>query len=316
VLVLRAAEDRLFESSSPGPLVTVTIPRGAGSGQIGQVLQRAHVVSSAATFQLRAQGETADFLPGIYRLHEHESWSALFNALETGPPARPTKKLVIPEGFDIRDIAARVARVGLTATAYEQAVKAASPPDGFLQAGEQPSSLEGFLFPATYDVPQPATADELVGDQLAAFKQNAARIDLRYARSRRLTAYDVLKIASMIEREAGAPQDRARIAAVIYNRLKRRMPLGIDATIQYAVGAWRPLTAADLRIDSPYNTRTHRGLPPTPIANPGLAAWRAAAKPAKVDFLYYLAIPRDKQHRSAFFATAAAFEAYKRAHPQ
>jgi uncharacterized YceG family protein len=313
--VLRAAENRLFESSSPGPLVTVTIPRGAGSGQIGQVLERAHVVSSAATFQLRAQGETADFLPGIYRLHEHESWSALFNALETGPPARPTKKLVIPEGFDIRDIAARVARVGLTASAYEQAVKAASPPDGFLQAGEQPSSLEGFLFPATYDVPQPATADELVGDQLAAFKQNAARIDLRYARSRKLTAYDVLKIASMVEREAGAPQDRAKIAAVIYNRLKRHMPLGLDSTLEYALGAWRAPTASQLRLDSPYNTRVRRGLPPTPIANPGLAAWRAAASPAKVDYLFFVAIPNDPKHRTAFFRTFAQAKAYTRAHP-
>jgi uncharacterized YceG family protein len=316
VLALRTAADRLFSTSSPGPLVTVTIPRGAGTGDIGQVLERAGVVSSAAAFQLRAQGESADFLPGIYRLHRHESWNALFAALESGPPARPTKKLVIPEGFAIRDIAARVSRVGLSASAYEGAVKEVSPPDGFLQAGEQPSSLEGFLFPATYDVPQPGTADELVQDQLAAFKQNATRIDLRYARSRNLTAYDVVKIASMIEREAGAPQDRARISAVIYNRLRRHMPLGIDATIQYAVGSWRPLTAADLRIASPYNSRTHRGLPPTPISNPGLAAWRAAARPAKVDYLYYLAIPHDPRHRSVFFSTAAAFEAYKKAHPQ
>ncbi len=110
----------------------------------------------------------------------------------------------------------------------------------------------------------------------------------------------MLIIASMIEREAAYPADRAKIAAVIYNRLHADMPLGIDATIQYSVGSWRVLTARDLRIKGGYNTRTHRGLPPTPICNPGLASLKAAAHPANVKYLYYVAIPGDPKRRHHF----------------
>ena len=119
----------------------------------------------------------------------------------------------------------------------------------------------------------------------------------------------------MIEREAAYPADRAKIAAVIYNRLHARMPLGIDATIQYSVGSWRVLTARDLRIKGGYNTRTHRGLPPTPICNPGLASLKAAAHPAKVKYLYYVAIPGDPKRRHHFSKTYADFQHFQETHP-
>ena len=253
--------------------------------------------------------------PGTYVLRVHDGYNRAIAALEAGPPPRPTKKLVIPEGLAARDIAALTPKVGLSGADYEAAVKRAKPPDGFLKAGEKAPTLEGFLFPATYDVQQPPTGDELVAQQLEAFTENFDQVDMTKAAKKNLTPYDVLKIASMIEREAVYPPDRRKIAAVIYNRLKAKMPLGIDATIQYAAGSWEPLTASDLKLDSPFNSRKVKGLPPTPIAAPGLASLKAAADPANVDYLYYVAIPGDPQHKHFFTKSFAEFLQYQKDHP-
>jgi UPF0755 protein len=180
-------------------------------------------------------------------------------------------------------------------------------------------SLEGFLFPATYELPQHAPVEKLVAQQLQAFKQALATVDLRYAKRKNLTPYDVLTIASMVEREALVPKDRALIAAVIYNRLHKRIQLGIDATIRYALNDWtRPLRVSELHIDSPYNTRDRLGLPPTPIGNPGLASIRAAAHPAHVSYLYYVVKPcGDGAHNfsstyAKFLRDQAAYDAARR----
>ncbi len=234
---------------------------------------------------------------------------------ETAAAAAPVVKLTIPEGFAIRDIAPAVKKVGINPAAYRRAVARARPPKGFLVKGERAPTMEGFLFPATYELPRPPTAGGLVTRQLDAFKEQFAAIDLRYARSKQLSRYDVLKIASLIEREAAAEADRPKIAAVIYNRLAAGMPLGIDATTQYEVGAWREPTGPELRADTPYNTRLRTGLPPTPIANPGAASLRAAAKPARADFLYYVAIPGDAKRRHFFTASFDEFTAYQQANP-
>ena len=144
--------------------------------------------------------------------------------------------------------------------------------------------------------------------QLAAFRDNFAGVDLRRARRKNLTAYDVLIIASMVEREARLPRERPLIAAVIYNRLKDGIPLGIDATIRYATNNWTtPLRDSELKRDSPYNTRNRAGLPPTPIGNPGLAAIRAAARPANVGYRYYVVQP-GTCGKHAFSATFAQFQ--------
>ena len=234
---------------------------------------------------------------------------------ETTPAAAPVVKLTIPEGFAIRDIAPAVRKVGINPAAYRRAVAKARPPRGFLAKGEKASTMEGFLFPATYELPKPATAGDLVTRQVAAFRDQFAALDLRYARSKQLTRYDVLKIASLIEREAAADVDRPKIAAVIYNRLAQGMTLGIDATTQYEIGAWREPTAPELRADTPYNTRLRPGLPPTPIANPGAKSLRAATKPARTDVLYYVAIPGDKQRRHFFTDSFDEFTAYQQANP-
>ena len=146
------------------------------------------------------------------------------------------------------------------------------------------------MFPATYTIRLHESARTLVAQQEAAFEQEFSNVDMSYAKSKNLTNYDVLTIASMIEREARVPKDRALIAAVIYNRLHLGMTLGIDATLLYEYGSWtHQLTLSELAANTPYNTRVRHGLPPTPICNPGLASLEAAAHPAHVDYLYYVA---------------------------
>jgi UPF0755 protein len=225
------------------------------------------------------------------------------------PPAPPRLRVIFPEGFTVREMADRVAEVReiaiarrgvtprLTRAGYLAATRAALPPPAF-RPDWPGGSLEGFLFPATYDFTQRTSARALIADQLAAFRHNWETLDLRYARSKNLTPYDILIIASMIEKETVAPGERRLVAAVIYNRLRARMPLGIDATVRY--GLDRPgtesLRKSDLASDSPYNTRRFPGLPPTPIANPGLASLRAAANPARVPYLYFVRKPGKVHH--------------------
>ncbi len=176
------------------------------------------------------------------------------------------------------------------------------------------TNLEGLLFPATYDFLSGTTSRALVQNQIKAFCAMWRKVDLTYARSKNLTPYDVLTIASMVEKETVAPAERRLVAAVIYNRLHARMPLGIDATLRYGLGIppTDSITRSDLASDTVYNTRKLLGLPPTPIANPGLASIQAAAHPAKVDYLYF-ARESDKVHHF-FTASSAAFDQYLATH--
>jgi uncharacterized YceG family protein len=226
----------------------------------------------------------------------------------TGPPPLKRLRIIFPEGFTVREMGNRVAAVRqiaierrnvvprLTRSAYLAAAHRAKPPAAFRKdwGGRR---LEGFLFPALYEFSQYTSGRDLVDDQLTAFGKRWGKVDFRYARSKNLTPYDVLIIASMVEEETVAPEERRLVAAVIYNRLKRRMPLGIDATIRYGLGrpGTQSLRKSDLASDSPYNTRRRLGLPPTPITNPGLASMKAAANPARVDYLYFVRKP-DKVH--------------------
>jgi UPF0755 protein len=232
-------------------------------------------------------------------------------------PALKRLRIIFPEGFTVREMADRVAAVReiavarrgvtprLTRTGYVQAIAAATPPRPFRKdwGGR---SLEGFLFPATYEFSQFTSSEKLVRDQLRAFQRRWRRVDLRYARSKTLTPYDVLIIASMVEKEAVAPRERPLVAAVIYNRLREGMVLGIDATIRYGrnVPGTESLKQSDIASEDPYNTRRRAGLPPTPIANPGLASIRAAARPAKVDYLFFVRKPDGVHH----FFTASQSE--------
>jgi UPF0755 protein len=218
----------------------------------------------------------------------------------------PVKKVTIPEGYDRRQTAALVKDAGISGD-YMKASESFKGFDPAKYGAQNPSSLEGFLFPATYELPRHPTVDDLIGRQLDAFKQYISQVNMSYAKSKNLTTYDVLIIASMIEREAVVDKDRNLIAAVIYNRLHDGMPLQIDATIRFAENNYtQPLTNSDLQINSPYNSYTNTGLPPTPIGNPGLASIEAAAKPANVNYLYYVAKPNGCGH--FFTASYSAFQ--------
>jgi uncharacterized YceG family protein len=220
------------------------------------------------------------------------------------PPPKPFR-IIFPEGFTRADMAHRVAVVAKIAE-QKSKKRVRLTPGGYLHwsqpravagFGRGRKSLEGFLFPATYDFLKATTSRQLVEDQLSAFGENWRKLNLRYARTKHLTNYDILIIASMVERETLAPSERPLVAAVIYNRLKAGMPLGIDATIRYGlhVPGTEPLHESQLQSDNPYNTRKFAGLPPTPIGNPGLASLQAAAHPANVDYLYFVRKP-DKVH--------------------
>jgi uncharacterized YceG family protein len=164
------------------------------------------------------------------------------------------------------------------------------------------------MFPATYTLVEGAPIGNLVQKQLGAFKQNFGGVDLSYARRKNLSRYDVLIIASLVEREAQLDRERPLIASVIYNRLHEGMPLGIDATIRYQTGNWqRPILQSQLDRDTPYNSRLRRGLPPTPIGNPGVKSIRAAAHPARTKYLFFVRKP-GKTGEHAFSTNEAQFE--------
>ena len=206
-------------------------------------------------------------------------------------PAPKTEDLLIVEGLTREQIADEVKKQ--VKGDYLEASDSA--PKGFdlkkYDAADAPN-LEGFLFPATYPITKRQTAKELVAAQLDAFRDNFAQVDLSHAKSKNLTAYDVLKIASMVEKEIQVPEERKLAAAVIYNRLKANDTLGIDATIRYYLGNYdEQLTESELADPHPYNTRVNPGLPPTPIANPGLDSIEAAANPAKSDAYYFVVKP-------------------------
>lgn len=291
--------------------VEVRIPSNVGVGEIGDTLVQRGVVSSSFFFSLRARlsGESANLKPGRYTLKRGLSYGAAIDALVKGPQAPKTIDLTIPEGRSIYETAARLkaASIPLTGSYASAARRSLVLSPRSYGAPRSTATLEGFLWPATYNVAPGAPVVKLIDQQLAAFRRNFAGVDLRYARRKNLTAYDVITIASMVEGEARTERDRPLIAAVIYNRLRVGEPLAIDATIAFGTHKiGQPLTESDLQRPSPYNTRLQKGLPPTPIGNPGLASLRAAAHPAAVPYRYYVVDPRDLC-RHVFTADYAAF---------
>jgi len=242
------------------------------------------------------------------------------------PPAPPPPKpfrVIFPEGFTRAQMTDRVSAVAkiaerkrgrpvrLSGPQYAKATRTGVVP---CFAPKRRTNLEGFLFPATYDFLASTTSKQLAADQIETFCEQWHTVDLRYAKSKNLTPYDVLTIASMVEKEAVAPSERPLVAAVIYNRLHARMPLGIDATLRYGlhIAPTQSILQSQLDSDNRYNTRKLPGLPPTPIANPGLASIRAAAHPARVDYLFFVRKP-DKVHHF-FTASESAFAQYECAH--
>jgi UPF0755 protein len=295
-----------FHGGGEGDEVLVRIPRGSTLGDIAQLLERDGIISSARFFELRARiaGRSDDLKPGPYRLRQNMSYDGVLDRLERGVPP-DVVVVTIPEGRSRREIAPLVRRLD---GSYLRATRRSPVLDPREYGARGAGSLEGFLFPATYELKKGQPVSHLVERQLEAFKRNFERVDLDYARSKNLNPYDVLIIASMVEREALVPRERPLIASVIYNRLRRGIPLGIDATIRFALNQWdEPLKRSELANPTPYNTRENPGLPPGPIGNPGLASIKAAARPARSDHLFFVVKPGTCGEH-AFSSTDAEFE--------
>jgi uncharacterized YceG family protein len=287
----------------------VTIPKGASVSEVGDILDDSGVVSSSALFQIRVTiaGKRSDLYPGRFVLAKDMSYGAAIDALST-PPLKKVATVTIPEGYSRAQAAPLIAEAGLSGSYMKETVHSKYL-DPAAYGGKGARNLEGFLFPDTFELKPQAPAADLVQLQLEDFKRRIKGVDMRYARSKNLTVFDVVTIASMVQAESGNPEQDALVAAVIYNRLHEGMPLGIDATIRYATGNYdSPLTESELAVESPYNTRTHSGLPPGPIGNPGLEAIEAAAHPAKADYLFYVTKP-GACHELTFAKTEAEFEA-------
>jgi uncharacterized YceG family protein len=296
-----------FAGSGHG-VVVVNVPNGASASQIGNLLADKGVIDSSFFFGLRARisGKRGELRSGRIVLRKDMSYGAALDALTTAPAVPKTVKLTIPEGRSRREIVPLVKQLGLKGN-YLAATKRSPRAEG-LFGPKSARTLEGYLFPATYQLRPGAKVQALVKQQLQAFRDAFKQVDLRYAKHKNLTAYDVLIIASMVEREAQLPSDRPKISAVIYNRLHQGMPLGIDATLRYALNDWtHPLRVSQLQLNSPYNTRTRQGLPPTPIGNPGLSSIQAAAHPARKPYLFYVVKPCGNGGH-AFSSTEAKFQ--------
>jgi UPF0755 protein len=284
-----------------GRPVTVTVPEGASGAAIVDVLHERGVVRCGGVvgrYLLQQAGLADEIRSGRHELRTGMAFDRALAVLTSPPPAVPTVRLTIPEGFRLTQIAERAAEeLGFPARRFlslAESGRFALPP----YLPRRSPTVEGFLFPETYEfVAEGTRPAEVIRRLLEQFREEVAGLPWERARALGLSPYEVVVVASMIEEEARVPDERPLISAVIHNRLARGMPLGIDATLAYVDPHPEDgLTASDLEIDSPYNTRLRTGLPPTPIASPGLDAIAAALQPAEVDFLYYVLCGRDGHH--------------------
>lgn len=279
----------VIQESEPGRVVTVQIPEGASVTEIGKLLENRGVISSSFGFRIASylEGGGDAVLAGRYRLSTGLSARDALDALAEGPEIEFVT-VTFPEGSWLVDFAARVEEdTDLSGDRFLELTAEAKVKSSLLP--QDVGTLEGLLFPSTYQVDENDTVETLAQRLVAEMERQVSKLDLSGAEAIGYSAYDVVNIASMVQAEARVDEDRGKIARVIYNRLEEGMALGIDATIIYATGEHKTsLNESDLAIDSPYNTREVTGLPPTPIGAPGVASLRAAARPTPGDWLYFV----------------------------
>jgi len=287
--------------------VVFTIPEGTSSAEIANILEEQGLIKNALIFSLYLKYKNigTGFQAGTYAMTPGTDIQEIIARLNAGDTvAEETIRVTIPEGFTVRQAVAALVEAGfseesLLEVANDPGVFAAvSSGDGPMRAGQIPKSesyrfpLEGYLFPETYEFPKDVTSFE-------ALRRIAAELDRKLAtlpegweaqlEKNGVTFHEMMTIASLVEREVVADPERALVAGVIYNRLAADMPLQIDATVQYLFDEQKErLLEKDLRIESPYNTYLNAGLPPGPIASPGLASIEAALYPEPSDFLFYV----------------------------
>lgn len=292
--------------------VGLVIKPGWNAAKIAGELEAKGVINSAFWFRafMRLRGIGADLRSGQYEFSRDMSYGEVAAALKNGPIVK-FAKLTIPEGLNIEQTAVRVGqRTHITAEAFLTAATPETRRPSILPEGVK--SLEGFLYPETYFVIEKETPAELIRRLLDQFEKETAGLDW-VSSPNGLSPFQVVILASMIEEEAKAPEERAKISAVIHNRIERGMKLEIDATIQYAVRKYNgePLTTEELDVNSPYNTRRFPGLPPGPISSPRRESIVAALRPAATNDLFYVLSPDCKHH-----VFTADFEEFTRAKQQ
>ena len=278
------------QSSAP---TRIMVKPGATVTSIGRELETKSLIRSARAFSLL--GRDTVIHPGVYDFSPAEPPREILRHLEKSEFA--TVKVTVPEGFTNRQIAERLKSKGLI-TDDRAFLKMAMTQGASLKASfPLPTNLEGYLFPDTYQFPLGASPQKILQIMVDSFEKNAARPCIAMISPGGHSLSEAVNVAAMIEREAEVDADRPLIASVIYNRLKKKMKLQIDATVQYARGQHvERLLYRDLEVDSPYNTYKYAGLPLGPICNPGLPSIQAALKPAKSDYLYYVGRP-GQSHR-------------------
>lgn len=297
--------------------VRVTIPSGASASQIVEALEAAGAISDPEALRvlLRLTGAGSDLQAGRYQFRERTGPAEALRVLRGGPNG--VQRLVVREGLRVQEVGDLVVRAGLATPEEWRAAVTKAWPDPILGQRPAAADLTGYLFPASYDIDGATTAETLVRAMLDTFGERVGPL-AEEARRSNGSLHEALTLASIVERETVWPEERATVAAVFRNRLRAGIGLQADPTVQFALttgptgaasitanGYWKEyLTPEDLRFDSPYNTYLLPGLPPGPIANPGLGAIEAALRPAPVNYLYFVAAPScDGRH---LFATTLA----------
>ncbi len=288
-----------------GRPVQIEIEQGQTTTRIARELAAAGVVSNANMFRLQARlaDAGASMKPGVYDFRTGTSYGDALERLVEGPPVDYVT-VTIPEGFIVDQIAARLENlVGIPAD--ETLALAKGGADQFAEdhpylADAYGASLEGYLFPKTYRIPKGSGAKAALEMMLDQFDREVAAVDVEAAEALGLDFNEFVVVASMIEREAQLDEERPLVSSVIQNRLRKGMMLEIDATVEYVLpGNKFRRRWGELGVDSPYNTYMKKGLPPGPIASPGLASLKAAAAPADTDYLYYVLTGKDGSHTFA-----------------
>jgi UPF0755 protein len=306
VLALAAVAWFVFLPAGPASETFVEIAPGSPSAQIGKQLEQAGVVRSRYGFDFVRVWKRGTLKAGEYRFDHAAPVTEVYSRIERGDVF--TLAVTIPEGATRFEIAARIEQAGLV---RREDFLAATVNETPLIADLDPRarSLEGYLFPDTYRFPRKATAIQIVSAIVRHFRAVASQLGLRNEKTPQ-DVHSVVTLASLVERETAVNAERPLVASVLTNRLAKNMPLMTDPAVIYGLeveGSWRgTIYASDLtdpKHDTPYNTYRHTGLPPGPIANPGLPSLRAAISPAATDYLYFVAAGADPQGKSRFAAT-------------
>ena len=293
----------LFKPHDGSGNIELAIEEGMSINKIASILEENKVIKNAWLFKyyVKYMKKSTEIKSGNYIFGINSSYAIVLDKLIQGPPKPEIFTLIIPEGFDLEQIAQGVEEV--SSISKRNFICEAISEEFNYKFLKDVESLEGFLFPKTYKILNGTSAHNIIDILLKQFEIETKDLDFAILEQKNISFKDVIIIASLIEREVYIPEERELVSAVIYNRLEIDIPLAIDATLRYALSEWDDeLTISDLDTDSPYNTRIYQGLPPTPICNPGIESIKAALNPADVDYLYF--VVDDPDSHSHFFTNS------------